>query len=567
MTVELILDKIKKTSNNKRKFYLDRYVFDLNNKKNGKNFHESNNLSFKQRLQSHYICKKLYDKILPLLANRLNLIHSCKFEKEFWEIVVGPWLSNFISISYYRYNKIKHIFKKNNISSTFLMENSNQFIPTDNLELNKLSNNLNWNGVFFSNLIKYLKPKIKSKIKKVNIMKKFQKENFNFVKKIISYLLSLFYKKNDPVIVSTYLPFFENLKLFLYLKQIPKIWMSPKLNRTKINFLKREKLVFKNLKKKNFENFVKEQIYKTIPLCHIELFGKIKKDLEEKKLPKTPKFIYTSNSYEYDEYFKLYVALKKGKTKYIIGQHGNVSWLENMYFENQHKADHYLYWGKNGFGKKENGFNFKIRRKKINYNSSGYLLIFDSPFGTNNKIFNRINENYEKEKVLKHFLSKLDKEIKNNIIFKLHSSYKKRKSNYIQNIKKICPQIKIEIDDNKSYELVKNSRCVVHMYDSTGILETMTYNIPTVCIWQNKFNHIIQKYHKLYFKLQKCNIFFNNPNDLSKHINKNWKNFNNWWSRKELQNYRMNILNELSNIPKNDSVYKLSQKLIRLTSH
>ena len=75
------------------------------------------------------------------------------------------------------------------------------------------------------------------------------------------------------------------------------------------------------------------------------------------KLPQKPKFIYTTNNYEFDEHFKLYVALKKiNKTKYIIGQHGNISWLENIYFKKHYCADHYLSWGKKWFWKKNKWF-------------------------------------------------------------------------------------------------------------------------------------------------------------------------------------------------------------------
>ena len=41
--------------------------------------------------------------------------------------------------------------------------------------------------------------------------------------------------------------------------------------------------------------------------------------------PKKPKFIFTSNNFETDEIFKLYSAINiEKKTKYIVGQHGNI---------------------------------------------------------------------------------------------------------------------------------------------------------------------------------------------------------------------------------------------------
>ena len=568
MTIELIIGKLSKANPLKKKLYIDSQILELNNILPKNNIPAFKTLSFKKRTSILSMCNKIYNDILPLLAKKLNQIHNCNYDKEFWEIIIGPWLNNFISISYNRFNKVKSVLNSYEISSVVFMKEKRKFIPISNYSLNKLSNDSSWNSLFYSNIIKYLKPSIIYNFKKIKIYEKNKEERKNFLKFFLSYFLSLFYKKHDPVIVSTYLPFYENLKLFLYLKQVPKIWSTPKLHRVKIDLKKRNLLKFPNTSKnKDLKNFIIDLIPQSIPICHVELFKKISNDLKKMKLPQKPKFIYTTNNYEFDEHFKLYVALKKiNKTKYIIGQHGNISWLENIYFKKHYCADHYLSWGKNGFGKKINGFNFKIQRKKFTYNASGPLLILDSPYGTNNKIYNRIDENFKKENVLKAFLLNLDDEIKNKIIFKIHSSYRLRHKNYIKNIQKICPQIQIEKNNKKTLNLIKNSRCILHLYDSTGILETLSYNIPTVCIWQNKFNHIIKKYHKLYNELEKCNIFFNNPMNLSKHLNKNWKEINSWWLKKELQKQRKAILDNLSIVPEKNSVYKLSKKLIELSS-
>ena len=52
-------------------------------------------------------------------------------------------------------------------------------------------------------------------------------------------------------------------------------------------------------------------------------------------------------------------------------------------------------------------------------------------------IYNEIDENFKKENVLKAFLLNLDDEIKNKIIFKIHSSYRLRHKNYIKIFKNL----------------------------------------------------------------------------------------------------------------------------------
>ena len=567
MTFELIIGKSNYKSNFKKKIYLDKQILNFNNEiEKNDNINHNDILVLDKRVEIQSLCNDLYEKIILDLAKKLNHLHGVNFSDNFWKITLGPWLSNFIAISFNRYHKIKRAIENKDISSVLLFENVEEFIPLNNFELNKLCNDNNWNAIFYSHVINFLKPELKEKINKIEINRKKKRLSLkNLVKKYIFSILTLFYKKKDPIITSTYLPFFENLKLFFYLKQIPIIWFAPILERDKIN-LKNRKLLLLNQTEKNFENFLKNLIPFSIPICHIELFKEMNEKLRLLKLPENPKFIYTTNNYEYDEYFKLYVALKKeNKTKYIIGQHGNISWIEDIFFENQHSADHYLYWGKDGFGKNENGFNFKLKRKFQN-KSKGYLLILDSPFGTNNKIFNRIDENFEKEESLKILLTNLEKNIKENIIFKLHSSFDLREKNYIEKLKKICPKIKIETSNQKTSKLVQNSKCVLHLYDSTGILETMSYNVPTLCMWQNEFNHIQKKYHNLYYALKKNEIFFNEPLVLSEHINKNWNDVQKWWLKENIQSCKKFVLNELSIFPDKNSTYKLSKKLLELSS-
>ena len=40
-----------------------------------------------------------YIKYLDILSNSLNKIHKVNFESSYWEIIIGPWLLFFISIT------------------------------------------------------------------------------------------------------------------------------------------------------------------------------------------------------------------------------------------------------------------------------------------------------------------------------------------------------------------------------------------------------------------------------------------------------------------------------------
>jgi len=53
---------------------------------------------------------------------------------------------------------------------------------------------------------------------------------------------------------------------------------------------------------------------------------------------------------------------------------------------------------------------------------------------------------------------------------------------------------------------------------------------------------------------------------LSEHINKNWNDVQKWWLKENIQSCKKFVLNELSIFPDKNSTYKLSKKLLELSS-
>jgi hypothetical protein len=58
------------------------------------------------------------------------------------------------------------------------------------------------------------------------------------------------------------------------------------------------------------------------------------------------------------------------------------------------------------------------------------------------------------------------------------------------------------------FKLIKKSRVVFFNYDSTGLLENLSLNIPSVCFWHDTYSHIDDKYIGKYKKLVEGKILF-----------------------------------------------------------
>ena len=534
------------------------------------NFKNLSNKRLEKLNKKNYL---ISENIIIKLAFILNKIHGLELSKKSWKIIIGPWVHHFTTICWNRFDKIKKVLKNPNLDTSFIFECPNNLLSIeDNCHMFKLCNDDNWNSILYSKALLFLKPNQKYKKKRcsIPIVNHPETKKFN-IKILFSQLLNFLKKDTDAVIDGSYLPFKEMLKLHLHLGQFPQFYSYLHHQNIKLLPLKKEyrKKIRLNYKRgSDFENFLFKIIPAYFPKCHLENFSTLKKKVDKSYFPRNPKFIYTSNNFEFDEIFKLFTALQvEKKTKYIIGQHGNISSIENMFDDRIHSADNYLNWGKRGFGKSEDGFNFKLINQSFLNNKQGSVLILDTPFGTNNKIYDRIEQNFTNTVWLKELLKQLKNNCINNVVLKLHTSWKKKDKNYINNLKSIFPEIKIEIDDKKIFSLMQDARCVIHTYNSTGILESMSLNIPTFCIWPNKLNYIQKKFHMFYYHLEINKILYYNNKDLVKTIKKHYQNIDRWWLRKDRVKAKNFFLKQFSIIPKKNSTKNLAKKLLYLSSN
>ena len=143
-----------------------------------------------------------------------------------------------------------------------------------------------------------------------------------------------------------------------------------------------------------------------------------------------------------------------------------------------------------------------------------------------------IDDLYFKFKLIKNINSNINKELKIRLYPK----------DFGWNIKDL---IKKNIGDvnfcNNNISLhgyYKNSKLIVHTYNSTTMLETMNSNIPSIILLNKDFWELSNEAKKIFSILRLNNIFFNNPIEAAMHINKIWNEVDNWWFNDKTQKAR-----------------------------
>ena len=202
-------------------------------------------------------------------------------------------------------------------------------------------------------------------------------------------------------------------------------------------------------------------------------------------------------------------------------------------------------------------FNFKVLNKKIKKNKKFKLLVICKNQGSENEVYDRV---YEHSKIIDG-LEQLVKKLPSNIL--LQTYFRLRLKNKYNFEKDFLEKENLKIINVKKniFEYTTRSRLVVFLYNSTGILENLTLNIPTVCYWpdvENSRNDMDSNYINL---LKKSEILFDNPIDLTKHIIDKFDNVELWWNNKNVQKNRIKLCEEYSIIPSKNSLKNLAQEI------
>ena len=508
----------------------------------------------------------LYLELIDELTHELNRFHQLNMSKRFWTIIIGPWLMTYTRLIINRYFTIEKVFKDFDISETIVSNqesydlSSNEFMGF----LDDTSDDI-WNFVLYSNIIKNLRnKKIELVQNKDNIARKRRKSPLNhrpgirsFFKKIILFVsryMSFFSRNSDRVIIKSYLPIIQELFLQASFFQFPRIFSTPKIKTYKLDKKARNNF-FQNYGQYSDEKReIRRLVSILIPKAYLEGFKDIQRITENLNWPKNPKFIFTSNSFSVDEIFKVYTAEKtEMKVPYFVGQHGNNygTLIGSEFWPEMLTCTALISWGWTGVYKNiaiKPAFNLKLAgKKKSNYDKNGGLLVINRGpgirCGPHDKFFEHIMNN----QYTKGFIKNLSDTIRRKLTLRLHhGSIERGQGKDILFWSKLFPVIKIDSGYSNINDLKKTSRIIVHTYDSTGVLETLQENIPTILFFQDNLELLLPEAKFFYELLVEAKILHLDNKSAANHLNEIWENIDKWWESEKTQRAKNIFCNQYS---------------------
>ena len=283
-----------------------------------------------KKIKDYDYIKKNLEYLLELLSEKLSNIHNVNENKEYWRIIIFNWMSEYLTVIFFRWESVKIFFEKNSSEkfySNFISLNDSDYIQEDHEKLIKFAQKDKWNHLIFLRLFKFLNMSNLSLIKKqVNVNNLKQELSYETKKifyspiiKVIDLIISKFaFKFNKIIFAGFYFPKKEYIKMCFRCKLIPskyfnffdfKIEKSTLSKDDNDKRIKLKNLLAKTENQDQFIQFILLNIHNDMPKSYLENFNEIKKKILP--IAKEKKIIFSMYSLERNDNFKIYIAETK----------------------------------------------------------------------------------------------------------------------------------------------------------------------------------------------------------------------------------------------------------------
>lgn len=528
----------------------------------------------------------LKEKLFPGFYRLLNEYHGTNHDERFWRIVLGYWFERSINMLMNRVNTLELCLQTHKVSGTTFYNNDCYSLATlDSHSAIWAYNDDRWNNALTHHIISLLEivdisidyieeeSSVDAELGGLFKVLDNRKSSFN---KFLEYshsayniISKFFVRDNDAFIINSYLPLKEEIKLQLALGQFPQIWRAKALNIIdKPNQVERKILTekFKKFASTKLEKIVTSLFYEIIPVCYLEGWINLNKIIYQLPWPKSPSFIFTSNNFDTNEIFKIWTATKVNNgTKYYAGQHGS-NYGTHRYFNptiEEITSNKFITWGwVDGLQQHKPAFCFKTAgRKSINNNPKGGLLLIELSLGGRTTITDNTAEYIHYFNDQTNFIKRLNAKPRENLTIRLHAGYRYTLWNDKARWNDLDPMLKIDPCAEHIHKLILDNRLIVYSYDSTGILECLNLNLPTLAFWQNGFDHLRNSAKPYYQLLVDAGIVHFSADSVAKKVNTIWDDVDYWWNSSQVQEARMTFCERYAKASKNP-VREIKQILI-----
>lgn len=519
--------------------------------------------------------RSVYECYLEATSTALNNIHSVRYGTEYWRILAGPAL----------YTVLCHLLDRWCIARDLMTEGEFDRVPLIDFRqyafTPKLTVDLNpdchdYNHYLMSSALIFLgvdqtkcerlkvqgfgacKPNTAVEPRPSGV-----KEVTKWAKRLVERVVasSGLTQGGKVLIVSSYLPRLYELLLNVICLNLPSTARITCDALPSIDPSRRAALHFDVKRNDPFCQFASHMLPALLPIYLVEGYSQLAKCWSIARWPMLPRAIFTSNAFQFDEVFQHYAATQKAchGAKLIIGQHGGVSGILKWSFGEEHQtriADKFVSWGWGaGDPKIEPGFVLTNFGQRIRNSANGCLLLTTVPMrryshkGGAWPVGPEQSAGFLADQL--KFYQGLSTSISSRTILRIFASQDRRfGTGYVEAWKHRFPQVEVDNSTSPIKQVLRKTKLFVYTYNSTGYLECLSMNFPTVMFWDPKLFETKKVFTDSLANLERVGIFHSTPESAAKHINQVWDELESWWDAPHVQQARQQFVDEFARPPR-----------------
>ena len=501
------------------------------------------------------------ESLLKQLSAVLNEYHQEDHAPRYWRMLFGHWLRRYSRLLLNRLHTLEQCLERYAISAVTLLDDPRYCLaPQESYSAIWDATDDLWNQHLCARLIRRI-PAAERAFDLQSVMvedprnlrrsgvgtMQFKVWLHNRLARMLGATFGMVGRRDEVFILNSYLPKAAEFGLQLMLRQRPYI-SGPFETRSDFRPDRelRGRLAAKigTTSRCSEEQAIGSMLFEALPACYLELYPELKKAVSAMPWPKRPRVIFTSSNFDTDEVFKLWAAQKaEAGSTYVVGQHGNnygTHRHQSYYSVEELTADRFLTWGwLDGLPQHTPAFMLKnVGRRPLGRDPDGEVLLIEVGMAHRIETWDVVKdyENYFEEQ--QNFVRALSLRVTETLRIRLYNPNSAVSRGEQSRWEALNPYLKLDPGTSRLDGLIAASRLVVFSYDSTGLLECLADDIPTIAFWQNGLENIRDSARPFYQQLIVAGIVHHSASSAAEKVNEVWDRVDDWWQSKIVQSAR-----------------------------
>ena len=490
---------------------------------------------------------RLYDRMLLQLTPAMNTIHAQNYSERYWHIVVGPWLQLYLPIMYDRYICLKDAFNQYPDLITITLDRVGWKTPRDTLEFAEFCKGDIYNLQLFSRLLTLMGHDFPTKQAKIqNTMVRYIAARPGIKERLAAILLKHLRAINRTfmdgrAIICRASYFSRWVEAMLVIKTQGKVWPiiaeMTELPEVISNHAARSALAKALRATNDFERLLNAALVEDLPQCFLENFTAIGKTAAE-CYPASPKAIFSSVAWYYDESFKQWAAACADSGVTLIGmQHGGNYGSIAFHPSEDHETaitDQYFTWGWQKSATKSRvipWYASKLSgRASLGADNGTEGLLFLCTNAPRYLFQFPVAPERFSDYLLWHkrFITAIHPELLQAMRVRFHRE--DLGWDIADRWQAFNPGITIERWDIPFRDSLKNCRLYVGDNLATTFLEALAANKPTILFWNPEINELLPEAQPFYDHLREALILYDSPEDAARGVETAYGDVETWWN-------------------------------------